>query len=185
MKQVFFKMLPMMVVFLLMLPLGALADNPFAGMKTYGGGQYRVGSDMKAGEYVLIATTDYSGYFAITADTNGKDIIQNGLFEVNSIITVEYGEYVELERCIAVEATDFYGEYTIKGSNPGVMLKVGYDIYPGTYRLKASSSSSGYYCIYNNSRQNKIVENDLFENSAYVTVSGGQYLVLDRCYIAD
>ena len=152
-------------------------------MRTYGEGNYRVGSDFIAGEYVLISTSDFSGYFAISSDANGDSIIANDLFEVNSIVTVKSGEYLKLSRCIAVESTDFYSSYTIKTGNDGIMLKVGYDIMPGTYKLIARSDTQGYYAIYNDSRHTKIVTNDLFKNSAWVTVSAGQYIVLSRCHI--
>lgn len=179
-------LLPALIVLMVvMLIPAALASssNPFAGMTTYDEGQYRVGVDFTAGEYVLLSTSDYSGYFCISSDSNGRDIISNGLFEVNSIITVYSGEYLELSRCIAIESTDFYSSYTIKTENPGTMLKVGYDIMPGEYKLIATSSMQGYYCVYNDSRQTKIVDNSLFKNSAWVTVKYGQYIVLSRCRI--
>ena len=171
------------LVAMLSLPAGVLADSLFEGMLVYEEGQYKVGRDFAAGEYVLLNTSDYSGYFSISSDANGRDIITNGLFEVNSIITVEYGDYLKLSRCIAIDADDFYSEYTIKTENDGVMLKVGYDILPGEYKLTAAAGSTGYYCVYNNSRQTDIVSNDLFKNSAWVTVRTGQYLVLSRCHI--
>jgi len=158
-------------------------EDPFEGMRTYYEGQYRVGRDFIAGEYVLLNTSDYSGYFAISSDTNGRNTIANGLFEVNSIITVYDGEYLELSRCIAIEVTDFYSSYTIKTDRDGTMLKVGYDIMPGEYKLIAASGTSGYYSIYNDSRQTDIIDNNLFKNSAWVTVKYGQYIVLSRCHI--
>lgn len=158
-------------------------DDPLKGMRTYDEGQYKVGRDFIAGEYVLLNTSDYSGYFAVSSDSNGQNTIVNGLFEVNSIITVYDGEYLELSRCIAIESSDFYSSYTIKSDLDGTMLKVGYDIMPGEYKLIATSDRQGYYCIYNDSRQTHIVDNDLFKNSSWVTVKSGQYLVLSRCHI--
>lgn len=70
----------------------ASGDDPFEGMRTYYEGQYKVGRDFIAGEYVLLNISDYSGYFAISSDANGRDTIANGLFDVNSIITVYDGE---------------------------------------------------------------------------------------------
>ena len=159
----------------------AAADDPFTGMLTYDEGQYRVGRDMLSGEYVLLSTSNYGSYFAVTSDALGDDILFNDIFDTNSIITVEYGEYVKLQRCIAIRADDFYSRYTIKSSNPGVMLRVGYDVEPGEHRLRAQSGETGYYCIYNDSRHDDIIANDLFENSAYVTLRWGQYIILDRC----
>lgn len=162
---------------------GASSSNPFAGMKTYDEGTYRVGVDFTAGEYVLLATTSYSGYFSINSDANGDNIIANDLFDVNSIITVYAGEYLELARCVAVYAPDFYSQYSVKSENSGVMLRVGYDILPGQYKLIADAGTNGYYAIYNDSRHTKIVDNDLFKNSSWVSVTSGQYIVLSRCHI--
>lgn len=173
----------LLLVFTMLSAALAGSDNPFAGMSVYYEGQYKVGRDFTAGEYVLLNTSDYSGYFSISSDANGNSIITNGLFDVNSIITVYDGEYLELSRCLAVRATDFYSAYTIRTDRDGTMLKVGYDIMPGEYKLIASSDTSGYYCIYNDSRQDNIVTNNLFKNSAWVTVKSGQYLVLSRCHI--
>ena len=181
-----FVRLPVLIVLMIMmlLPTASVRSaDPFDDMRTYYEGQYKVGRDFIAGEYVLLNTSDYSGYFAISSDANGRNIIANGLFEVNSIITVYDGEYLELSRCIAVESTDFYSAYTIKTNLDGTMLKVGYDIMPGEYKLIAASGTSGYYGIYNDSRQINIVDNDLFRNSAWVTVKAGQYIILTRCHI--
>lgn len=166
-----------------MLSSAYASEDPFEGMRLYDEGQYKVGVDFLAGEYVLLSTSDYSGYFAITADANGRDITANDLFETNSIITVYDGEYLELSRCVAIKASDFYTSYTIRTDRDGTMLRVGYDIMPGEYKLIAAADTSGYYCIYNDSRHSKIISNNLFKNSAWVTVQYGQYLVLSRCHI--
>lgn len=158
-------------------------DDPFDGMRIYYEGQYKVGRDFAAGEYVLLNISDLSGYFAVSSDANGRDITANGVFDVNSIITVYDGEYLELSRCIAVDSADFYSAYTIKTDQDGTMLKVGCDIMPGEYKLIAASGETGYYCIYDSSRRTDIIANDIFRNSTWVTVRYGQYLVLDRCRI--
>jgi len=182
-RHVFISVLIVMAVAIFLSVAHASNDNPFEGMRTYYEGQYRVGRDFIAGEYVLLNTSEYSGYFAISSDANGRNTIANGLFEVNSIITVYDGEYLNLSRCIAIESTDFYSSYTIKTDRDGTMLKVGYDILPGEYKLIAASGTSGYYSIYNDSRQIDIIDNSLFKNSAWVTVKQGQYIILSRCHI--
>lgn len=180
------KLTALILSLILLLGAGAaLADHPFAGMRYYEAGQYWVGIDMDPGEYVLISSSDYGGYFAVSSDSLGRDILFNDVFDVNSIVTVRRGEFLELSRCIAVLATDFYTRYTIKSGQSGVMLKVGYDVMPGTYRLRATTDTSGYYCLYDNSRHEDIIDNDLFENSAYVTLQRGQYVILDRCVLID
>nr|WP_295678746.1 hypothetical protein [uncultured Lachnoclostridium sp.]DAE05632.1 MAG TPA: hypothetical protein [Siphoviridae sp. cthL03] len=155
--------------------------SPYDKMQSYEEGQYKVGVDIPAGEFVLLATDD-SGYFSVTSDANGNDILFNDNFETNSIITIKKNEYVELSRCIAYPSSQFYDELEINQENYGTMLKVGKDIKPGEYKIE-TDGSSGYYCIYSNSRHDDIVANDNFDNSCYVSVEKGQYLVLSRCRI--
>ncbi len=150
----------------------------------YSEGQYKVGDDLPAGEYVLLNNSSRSGYFCVSSDANGDDILFNDNFDYNSIITVKKGEYVELNRCEAVPSAVFYTSEKIPADEPGSMLKVGVDIAPGEYKLIAESDSSGYYCVYPDSRHQKIITNDNFKNSARVKVKKGQYLVLNRCTIS-
>lgn len=178
------KLLSLLLTVMLLCSFAAAADDPFAGMKTYDEGQYKVGLDMQPGMYVLLSTSQFAGYFCVSSDANARDILFNDNFDTNSIIEVRRGEYVELSRCIAVDADDFYSEYVINYSNnTGVMLRVGYDIMPGEYKLKAESGSSGYYCIYSDARHDDIYANDLFKNSAYVALTYGQYVIFSRCYV--
>ncbi len=156
--------------------------EPFEGMSLYYSGQYKVGADIPSGEYIVLSTSG-AGYFAVTSDANGSDIIFNDNFKVNSIITVYDDEYVELSRAFAVSSEEFYSRYTIKSDSSGVMLKVGTDIEAGEYKL-ASESDSGYYCIYSDSRHDDIVSNNNFSGNNYVAVSDGEYLLLSRCFIS-
>lgn len=148
----------------------------------YEPGMYKVGVDIEAGEYVLIAVGN-SGYFCVSADANKDDIIFNGNFGVNSIITIYDGEYLDLSGCLAVESSVFYELYTVKHEVSGVMLKVGVDIPAGEYKVVCETNKMGYYCIYADTRHDEIINNDNFENSTYVEVKDGEYLVLSRCYI--
>ena len=145
----------------------------------YPEGQYKVGIDIPAGEYIVFASGDTSGYFAISSDANGKKIIQNDNFEYNSIITVEDGEYFKMSRAYAKKSS---AVSNLDTSGEG-MFKVGVHIPEGEYKLTATGDISGYYAIYDSSRQDKIIANDNFKGSAYVHVQYGQYLTLNRCKI--
>lgn len=138
-------------------------------------GQYKVGVDIPAGEYVVFAKD--SGYFCVSSDSNGNDILFNDNFDYNSIITIFDGEYLELSRCYAIPF-DMVEE--METGKTGCMFKVGTHIRAGEYKLDAGFDS-GYYCIYSNSRHDYIIANDNFEGQRYVTVSDGQYLLLSRC----
>lgn len=146
-------------------------------------GVHRVSIDIPPAEYMVLATSKYGGYVCVSSDANGNDIIFNDLFDTNTIITVQAGEYVELSRCYAMLIDLFYESSRIDLEETGVMLRVGYDIAPGEHKLTAAEGEKGYYCVYPDSRRSKIVANKNFENSAYVKVKDGQYLALSRCFI--
>ena len=171
MKKRFLAVITLITVFTI--PYTACADSE------YGAGMYKIGVDMPAGEYILFCDSDVKGYFCVSSDSNQKDIIQNENFEYNSIITVNDGEYFDLERSYAVPSSD---NPQVDTSGSG-MFEVGKHIPSGEYKLIGTSDVKGYYCIYDDSRQDHIVANQNFNNSTYVTVSDGQYLLLDRCYI--
>lgn len=143
----------------------------------YEAGQYKIGTDIPSGEYVFFAE-DSSGYFSVTSDANGNDIIANENFSYNSIMSIYDGEYLELSRCYAVPITDV----SKISKDKGTMFKIGVFLQPGEYKLIADSDS-GYYCIYSDDRQDDIVSNDNFKGQSYVNVSDGQYLLLSRCHI--
>lgn len=159
-------------------------DKYGIGLQYYEAGQYKVGQDIPEGEYVLI-TTGNIGYFAISKDANQDEIITNSVFETNSIVTVVDGEYFELTGCIAIDSSEFYATKVINtdNGNLGLMLKIGYDLPAGEYKLIQAEGEIGYYSIYESSRQEEILTNEVFENSTYVKVEDGQYLKLSGCTI--
>lgn len=149
-------------------------------LSVYFEGQYWAGHDIPAGEYVLYCDdSKYSGYFSVSTDANGDNILFNDNFGANSIITIKDGEFLELSRCYAVHAESVEA---ISADGEG-MFRIGQDLEPGTYKLISDSKYSGYYCIYSDSRHDEILSNDIFESQSYVTVSDGQYLLLSRCRI--
>lgn len=61
------------------------------------------------------------------------------------------------------------------------MYKVGIDLPAGEYLFIANGSTAAYVCVSADSNQEKIIENENFEYSFFVTVSDGQYLQAKRC----
>ena len=146
-------------------------------------GMYKVGMDIEAGEYIIFSNEGNSGYFCLSRDSNADDIITNDNFEYNSILTINDGEYLELSRCYAVPFDDVQDLDTIGHDG---MFKVGVHIPAGEYKLSVSAGeSSGYCCVYNNSRRENIEYNNNFDKNQYVTVKNGQYLLINRCEITD
>ena len=146
----------------------------------YENGTYKVGSTIPAGEYVLFTNSDYGGYFCLSTDRAGDDIIENDNFSYNSIIRINTGEYLELSRCYAVKIDE---AGSIPKNVEGAMYKVGTHLPAGEYMLEAVGDYGGYYCVYSDNRQDDIYENENFDDTTWVTVRNGQYLELSRCRI--
>ena len=95
----------------------------------YGEGMYKVGKDIPAGEYWIIATEkDYSGYFCVSSDSSGDSIIFNENFDTWVYATVKDGEYIEITRaemCPSEKAPDmhFNSSAVLEG-----VYKIGKDI---------------------------------------------------------
>ncbi len=142
-------------------------------------GTYLVGKDISAGEYVLVPQDSFC-YFSVNKDANGNHIINNGVFDYPRYVTVNSGVYLEVDgaRIYPIDKAPQIVQPT--GKYVG-HLKVGKDIAPGTYLVKAESGVMGYYAVTN--EYDDIYTNDIFYNQAYVTVKAGQYLELSDCYI--
>lgn len=66
----------------------------------YKDGMYKVGKDIKAGEYLITSTNnEYDAYVEVSKDSRHKNsIITNDNFKGNKYITVEDGQYLTIER---------------------------------------------------------------------------------------
>ncbi|MPM64848.1 hypothetical protein SDC9_111739 [bioreactor metagenome] len=133
--------------------------------------------DIPEGEYVLFP--EGSGYFAITADANGRDIINNDNFAYPRYVSVQSGTYMYLHnaKMYPVNASP---DITFSNGRYIGYLKVGVDIPTGTYKVK-TFGSRGYYAI--TDRYDNIFANDNFTGDTYITIKDGQYLELNNCYI--
>lgn len=148
-----------------------------------GPGTYKVGTDIGAGEYVLLCNSDYPAYYSINSDSTGSfgSIIDNDNFSYNSIIFVSDGQYLEMKRCTLSPISEIPQIDYTKGNK----FKVGYHIPAGEYKLQGNSTYSAYYAVLSNASGSvrDIISNDNFDGQAYVTVKDGQYLELSRCTI--
>lgn len=160
------------------------ADDDLGYKEVYKAGMHKVGVDIPPGEYVLIADGFYS-FFSLDSSSSGEDdeILCNGSFSGNTILEVQAGQYLTLKGAYAVPI-DYVKDLDTSGEG---MFKVGLHIPAGEYKLQQTDEIfSAYYGVYTNARQdldNNIVSNRLFEGSAYISVSNGQYLRLSRCKI--
>ena len=145
-------------------------------------GTYKVGSEISTGEYVVEATGN-PAYYQIASDSSGEfdSIIVNDNLnkgEFGYIITQD-GDYVQLQNCRMYISS----EKTIQPSDlnkiPSSTYKVGKDLPAGEYKLTVIRQPA-YWERSKNPRDSVfgIIANDNIENSAYVTVSEGEYLKL-------
>lgn len=156
---------------------GHTVGNP---VTWYDANTYKVGTDIPAGEYYVKCTSS-SCYFAISKDSSGNSVIDNEIFYSHYFVTLENGQYFELNRgkCTAVDNITI--DVDLKNISVG-LYRVGIDIPAGEYKLNATSDSGGYFAVYNNSTAKRDIRtNDNFKNSQYVTVYAGEYLKLSRC----
>lgn len=67
--------------------------------KNVSGAMYKVGTNLGAGEYKLISTSDFGGYYCIYESSRQDNIIANDNFENRTYVTVQKGQYLVLSRC--------------------------------------------------------------------------------------
>jgi hypothetical protein len=141
---------------------------------------YKVGTDITAGEYVIISDALGTGYMQISSDSTGKleSIIANENIINRTIVTIKDGQYFEVKS----------GEIYLIDKAPKVepkdnqlssgMYKVGLDIQPGEYKVSAAGEDYAYIEVSSNSSHTleSIVSNDNFTGEKYITIKEGQYL---------
>ena len=147
--------------------------------KTYKAGQYKVGADIPAGEYVVLSKDD--GYVEVASDSSGKfeSILVNDIFTNRSIITVSDCQYLKVQNGTIYAIADAPKVEPKNGILPSGMYLIGKDLPAGEYKVMAKrdgsyievSASSGHTL-------EDIISNDLFSGERYITVQDGQYLKL-------
>lgn len=151
----------------------------------YESSTYKVGTDIPAGEYVILAD-GYMGYAEVSKDSTGEldSIIANENFDYNTIFTLKEGQYFKMTGAYAMPIQQVTELDTTKGG----MFKVGVHLPAGEYKVEVDEDSFigyGYVEVAKKSTHNlnDIVSNDNFEGSKYITVKEGQYLKLSGAHI--
>lgn len=152
-------------------------ETPAEPEKGIAGGQYKVGTDMPAGEYVIVG----SGYLQISSDSSGEfgSILENDNYSNRTIIAVADGQYVQFSgRAYTWDEAPKVD--TSSGTLPDGKYKVGVDFPAGEY--KVVPNGDGYLAVSTSASEstNSIVTNDNFNTEKYITVQDGQYLKLNR-----
>lgn len=154
-------------------------EQPEKQITWYGESEYRVGSDIPAGEYYAVQTASNPGYYCIYPNTSKADIAQNEIFDNYTFFKVENGQLLEVNRCKITQIINVPDStakqedgYYIEGT-----YRVGIDIPAGEYKFVAvQTNRPGYYCAYSDITKENIIHNDSFDGNAYYTVGNGQIL---------
>ena len=156
-----------------------------------GSGMWKVGQDLKAGEYILVKNDgEYMGSFDITTGTSGDfdEIVDSNAFHNFEYIKVKDGQYLKLDSCTL---------YIIDEVKPSMHLEkfdeltngmfiVGIDIEPGQYKLEnINKEYNGWFSLYNSLDGGynggiDLQDSDFFDNNTLITLTEGQYLKLDE-----
>jgi len=146
---------------------------------TYNSGTYVVGTDIPAGEYVLIA--DMTGYFERAADASGEisSISANGNFTTNTIVTISDGEYFIFSGATAYSIDQAPALDTTQQG----MFKVGKDIPAGDYTIHSDGTGTVEISSDSTHNINSTLSKEEFQGDKTITVSDGQYLTLTEAAI--
>lgn len=148
-------------------------------IKPYLPGQYKVGVDLPAGEYVVVYSGD--SYVELTDSPNGG-IVVNDIFKNRSIVTVKDGEYIKFPKGKMYASSDA-PKLEIKNETlPPGMYKVGKDLPAGEYKVISTEAGSCAEISINSTHAiEAILSTNLFTGSHYIRVVDGQYIKLFNC----
>ena len=139
---------------------------------------------MPAGEYVVISNGD--SYIELASDSTGNfsSIIANDVLKNRSVITVQDGQYLKVQRGTIYAAKDAPKVELKNGMLLSGMYKVGIDFPAGEYKVTSNGGDS-YIEVSRDSSHNmsSIISNDLFTGDRYIQVSDGQYLKFFNCEV--
>ena len=155
----------------------------FTGMRIYGAGSYAVGENFQAGEYILFNAGVREARYLVSIDEDGLDVITEGGFITNTMLTVEDGDYLKLTDCTAALAEDYYSIARIEPNQNGGTLKVGYDVEPGSYELIGQPDETSFYRLYDDTRFHLVAAEGEFRLVCEVHLEQGQYLELVSCAV--
>ena len=150
-------------------------------------GTYKVGRDIPAGEYVVLAG-EYYGYYECTSDTSGDldSVIYNGVLFENetAYVTVNSGEYLKIEDAVMYKVSEAPSIKPANNLYNSGQYKVGRDIPAGRY--KVTDLGGGTIEVNTNSRHDMsdaVICETLYGEDMYIDVEDGQYIELTSVQI--
>lgn len=145
----------------------------------YGAGEYKIGVDIPAGEYLAIGT----GYIELTSSSKGNSgsiIFNDNITDAQRYVEVRDGEYLKISRQLKLYQEKDAPKADTSEKVPAGQYKVGIDIPAGEYRV--TCDDNGAYIEVSKTSRGDIVTNRLANSAGniYITVSNGYYLKINR-----
>jgi len=162
---------------------GLPVEKPFDEAVIYQSGMHKVGADIPAGIYLVIADDSILSSLTVK-DGSGSDanVLTIDAFTEHSIIGVEEGQYLEVRGAsfVGIEYTKalfgiMYDEY---GFYCEGMYLAGFMIPAGEYKLTPDADAMlSSYTIYSDATQQKVKDIGIIGDSgSYVTLKSGEYI---------
>ena len=146
--------------------------------KFFANGQFKVGTDLSAGEYIAVGT----GYVEVSKSSSGgvdNILINDNIENARRYVIANVGEYVKVTGDIKLYPLAYAPKIDTSGQLAAGEYKVGTDIKSGEYKI--TLDAGGYYAVTGDARR-AIVRNQFTNEggSYYATVSDGQYLQIKK-----
>ncbi len=152
----------------------------FNSMKVFSDSQYLVGKDIDVGNYLFYSPTG-NGYFSLTTDSNGDDIIANGSCIMSCFINLTKNLFIYISNGYLV-STSLFDALDYKSIEGKIIYRIGLDKPEGIYKIKAKQDTNGYFCVYDGPFDTKteIISNGIFKGIRYVEVRNSNYFQIDE-----
>ncbi|MBR2732916.1 MAG: hypothetical protein IKO74_02365 [Selenomonadaceae bacterium] len=145
--------------------------------KFFSNGQFKVGTDLPAGEYIAIGT----GYVEVATVPEGKAtiVVNDNIVDAQRYVTAQSGEYVKLTGDIKLYPSSDAPKIKVDKNLPAGQFKCGTDIAAGEYKI--SLDAGGYFAV-TRTTGNDYVQNQFTNEGGnfYVTVADGQFLQIKK-----
>jgi len=150
-------------------------------------GTFVVGTDLKAGEYFIIANENRLGYVLLTRERDlvVDTIIWQRHFENHTFVTVQDGEFLTIKNATLIHSDNAVVPGFNEGRLNGGTYRVGKDIPAGIYTLFPTEDQEGYFFIATSSRHvdAHIINRQNFAEPIAVLLNDGEYLTFLRAEI--
>lgn len=142
----------------------------------YANGQFKVGADVPAGEYIAVGT----GYVCVSTTPeanaiNGEILINDNVQNSRLCVTANADEYIQIMGDIKLYSASDAPAIDTSGEIPAGQYKVGRDIKAGEYKINLLTD--GYFAVTRDGRRD-FVKNQFAQSggSFYAAVTDSQYL---------